>query len=118
MDLQPRPLTVDLSRLDGLSERLVARHHENNYAGALRRLNAIRRAGETLRAACLLRCAARDQQSFMKRLSGHCVPGRSMASKASLRTGRATASVLLAIGAAALVGWLVVEFYVAVVTLD
>jgi hypothetical protein len=41
-----------------------------------------------------------------------------MASKASLRTGRATASVLLAIGAAALVGWLVVELYVALVTLD
>ncbi|NDZ16048.1 superoxide dismutase [Variovorax sp. WS11] len=42
MDLQPRPLTVDFSRLDGLSERLVASHHENNYAGAVRRLNAIR----------------------------------------------------------------------------
>ncbi|MGK6308349.1 hypothetical protein [Variovorax sp. DT-64] len=54
----------------------------------------------------------------MKRLSGHWAPGRSMASKASLGTGRATASVLLAIGAAALVGWLAVELYVAVVTLD
>src|SRR5688572_4690562 len=42
MNLQPRPLTVDLSRLDGLSERLVASHHENNYAGAVKRLNAIR----------------------------------------------------------------------------
>jgi Fe-Mn family superoxide dismutase len=42
MDLQPRPLTVDFSRLDGLSERLVASHHENNYAGAVKRLNAIR----------------------------------------------------------------------------
>jgi superoxide dismutase, Fe-Mn family len=42
MDFQFRPLTVDLSRLDGLSQRLVASHHENNYAGAVKRLNAIR----------------------------------------------------------------------------
>ena len=43
MDLQPRPLTVDLARLDGLSQRLIASHHENNYGGAVKRLNAIRR---------------------------------------------------------------------------
>ena len=43
MDLQVRPLTIDLARLDGLSQRLVASHHENNYAGAVKRLNAIRR---------------------------------------------------------------------------
>jgi len=43
MDLQPRPLTVDLSCLDGLSQRLLASHHENNYGGAIKRLNAIRR---------------------------------------------------------------------------
>jgi superoxide dismutase, Fe-Mn family len=42
MNLQPRPLALDLSRLHGLSERLVASHHENNYAGAVTRLNAIR----------------------------------------------------------------------------
>jgi Fe-Mn family superoxide dismutase len=42
MDLQLQPLTLDLSRLDGLSQRLVASHHENNYAGAVKRLNAIR----------------------------------------------------------------------------
>ena len=42
MDLQPRPLTLDLTKLDGLSQRLVASHHENNYSGAVRRLNAIR----------------------------------------------------------------------------
>ena len=28
--------------LDGLSERLVASHHANNYIGAVKRLNAIR----------------------------------------------------------------------------
>lgn len=42
MDLQLRPLTLDLSKLDGLSQRLVASHHENNYSGAVKRLNAIR----------------------------------------------------------------------------
>jgi superoxide dismutase, Fe-Mn family len=43
MDMQIRPLALDLSKLDGLSERLVASHHENNYAGAVKRLNAIRK---------------------------------------------------------------------------
>jgi len=43
MDLQPRPLTLDLTRLDGLSQRLIASHHENNYGGAVKRLTAIRR---------------------------------------------------------------------------
>jgi superoxide dismutase, Fe-Mn family len=42
MDLQLRPLTLDLTKLDGLSQRLIASHHENNYAGAVKRLNAIR----------------------------------------------------------------------------
>ena len=42
MDLQAQPLVLDLSRLDGLSQRLVASHHENNYTGAVKRLNAIR----------------------------------------------------------------------------
>jgi hypothetical protein len=41
-----------------------------------------------------------------------------MMSKAPRRIERASASVLLAIGAAALVGWLVLELYVAIVTLD
>lgn len=43
MDLQMRPLTLDLSKLDGLSQKLIASHHENNYAGAVKRLAAIRR---------------------------------------------------------------------------
>lgn len=37
--VQPLPFKPD--RLDGLSERLVASHYENNYGGAVRRLNAI-----------------------------------------------------------------------------
>jgi Fe-Mn family superoxide dismutase len=42
MDLKLRPLTLDLSKLEGLSQRLLASHHENNYSGAVKRLNAIR----------------------------------------------------------------------------
>lgn len=43
MDLQMKPLTIDLSKLDGLSQKLIASHHENNYAGAVKRLTAIRK---------------------------------------------------------------------------
>jgi Fe-Mn family superoxide dismutase len=42
MDLQLRPLTLDPNTLDGLSARLITSHHENNYTGAVKRLNAIR----------------------------------------------------------------------------
>src|SRR6476620_570769 len=42
MDLQLRPLALDPTKLDGLSARLITSHHENNYAGAVKRLNAIR----------------------------------------------------------------------------
>src|SRR5262249_30582605 len=41
MSYSVRPLTFKPSRLDGLSERLIASHYENNYGGTLRRLNAI-----------------------------------------------------------------------------
>ena len=43
MDLQMKPLTLDLNKLDGLSQKLIASHHENNYAGAVKRLGAIRK---------------------------------------------------------------------------
>jgi superoxide dismutase, Fe-Mn family len=36
-----RPLLFKPHRLNGLSERLLVSHYENNYGGALRRLNAI-----------------------------------------------------------------------------
>src|SRR3954463_609786 len=42
MELHLNPLPLDLVKLDGLSQRLITSHHENNYAGAVRRLNAIR----------------------------------------------------------------------------
>lgn len=38
-----KPLALDPSGLDGLSERLVRSHHENNYSGAARRLTSIRK---------------------------------------------------------------------------
>jgi superoxide dismutase, Fe-Mn family len=43
MDWQPRPLTLDTTPLEGLSQRLTLSHHKNHYTGAVKRLNAIRR---------------------------------------------------------------------------
>jgi len=37
-----KPLLLKPQRMNGLSERLLVSHYENNYGGALRRLNAIR----------------------------------------------------------------------------
>lgn len=38
---QVKPLPFDPTRLSGLSEKLLRSHHENNYAGAVKRLNLI-----------------------------------------------------------------------------
>lgn len=43
MDYQIQPLTLALDKLEGLSPKLLASHHENNYSGAVKRLNAIRK---------------------------------------------------------------------------
>ena len=48
MDLTPRPLGFAAGALNGLSERLMASHHANNYTGAVKRLNAIRAELATL----------------------------------------------------------------------
>jgi superoxide dismutase, Fe-Mn family len=40
--LYARPIAFKAGRLRGLSVRLIASHYENNYGGAVRRLNAIR----------------------------------------------------------------------------
>ncbi|MGD9879177.1 MAG: Fe-Mn family superoxide dismutase [Reyranella sp.] len=42
MAFQARPIAFKPPRLKGLSARLIASHYENNYGGAVRRLNAIR----------------------------------------------------------------------------
>jgi len=41
MTYQIQPLACDAANLNGLSERLIRSHHENNYSGAVKRLNAI-----------------------------------------------------------------------------
>jgi Fe-Mn family superoxide dismutase len=38
---QPKPLPFDPTKLRGLSEKLLRSHHENNYTGAVKRLNLI-----------------------------------------------------------------------------
>ena len=42
MPFQARPISFKPPRLKGLSPKLIASHYENNYGGAVRRLNAIR----------------------------------------------------------------------------
>src|SRR4051812_36495797 len=42
MTYQIQPLGFDPASLQCLSPRLISSHHENNYSGAVRRLNAIR----------------------------------------------------------------------------
>src|SRR4051812_22607732 len=38
---QLKPLPFDPSKLNGLSEKLVRSHHENNYTGAVKALNVV-----------------------------------------------------------------------------
>ena len=38
----PKPLSFDPAKLDGLSEKLVRSHWENNYGGSVKALNAIK----------------------------------------------------------------------------
>ena len=40
-DHQPQPLPFDPAKLHGLSEKLLNSHHDNNYTGAVKRLNLI-----------------------------------------------------------------------------
>ena len=42
MDARPQPLPFDPATLRGLSQKLLNSHHQNNYGGAIMRLNAIR----------------------------------------------------------------------------
>jgi Fe-Mn family superoxide dismutase len=41
MTYQMKPLACDPTSLPGLSEKLIVSHYENNYGGAVKRLNAI-----------------------------------------------------------------------------
>ncbi len=41
MRYEMKPLACDPGKLEGLSEKLIVSHYENNYGGAVKRLNAI-----------------------------------------------------------------------------
>ncbi len=41
MPYEIKPLSCDPKKLKGLSEKLIVSHHENNYGGAVKHLNAI-----------------------------------------------------------------------------
>src|SRR5829696_1874174 len=41
MPYKIKPLACDPTRIKGMSEKLIVSHYENNYGGALNRLNAI-----------------------------------------------------------------------------
>jgi len=41
MTYQPKPLSLDPKSIKGISERVLVSHYENNYVGAVKRLNAI-----------------------------------------------------------------------------
>ena len=41
MTFEMKPLSCDPSRVRGMSERLIISHYENNYGGAVKRLNVI-----------------------------------------------------------------------------
>ena len=41
MTFNMKPLGCDPARIKGMSERLIVSHYENNYGGAVKRLNII-----------------------------------------------------------------------------
>ncbi len=41
MPYQMKPLTCDPAKIKGMSERMIVSHYENNYGGAVKRLNLI-----------------------------------------------------------------------------
>jgi len=61
-DHVPKPLPFDPKQLAGFSEKLLVSHHENNYTGAVKRLNAIE-----AQLAALPREAAPFQMGSLKR---------------------------------------------------
>jgi superoxide dismutase, Fe-Mn family len=48
MTYEMKPLSCNPTKLNGLSERLIVSHYENNYGGAVKRLNAITAQLESL----------------------------------------------------------------------
>ena len=48
MTYEMKPLSCNPAKLKGLSEKLIVSHYENNYGGAVKRLNAISAQLESL----------------------------------------------------------------------
>jgi Fe-Mn family superoxide dismutase len=48
MTYEMKPLSCNPAKLKGLSEKLIVSHYENNYGGAVKRLNAINAQLESL----------------------------------------------------------------------
>ena len=48
MAYEMKPLSCNPAQLKGLSEKLIVSHYENNYGGAVKRLNAITAQLESL----------------------------------------------------------------------
>src|SRR5262249_7731868 len=48
MAYEIKPLSCNPTQLKGLSEKLIVSHYENNYSGAVKRLNAITAQLESL----------------------------------------------------------------------
>jgi len=40
---EPKPLPFDATKLNGISEKLITSHHNNNYVGAVKALNVVER---------------------------------------------------------------------------
>jgi len=59
---QMKPLPFDPAKLKGLSEKLITSHHQNNYGGAVKRLNLIEQ-----QLGAMPRDAAPYQQGSLKR---------------------------------------------------
>ena len=41
MTYEPKPLSIDPKSINGISEKVLVSHYQNNYVGAVKRLNAI-----------------------------------------------------------------------------
>ena len=88
--LTVRPLLLKPQWMNGLSERLLVSHYENNYGGALRRLNAIRERARLLSTGAHTRL--RDQRPQARRADrcGLGDPARGLF-RFARRTGRQSA---------------------------
>jgi superoxide dismutase, Fe-Mn family len=99
-----KPLSFDPKKLDGLSERLIVSHHQNNYGGAVKRLNLIDeqiaalpadaapfRMGSLRREHLIARNSAVLHELYFANLGGTGAPGERVASTLRQHFGSAEA---------------------------